>query len=980
MKKILFIFIFALLAVSCVKDSFQNDDELVGEGMVRIKGTAMTPPLSDVSVSTRANIAHENVINNLCILIADENGFYVSRHEATNISQDSDNPLLWHFDVVLPLMSNPTLHFIANFKGQFSNDIDTNQRGKLLTEVISGLYDKRPDPNAGNYTEFVMWGFSKIQGNIDKTTRLVQPMIRNVSKIHIKASQNVINENRVIFSQLIVCNAKFAGAVAPFPFPADMSQEEIEKLDFANEPPASVEIGNYWSPEEPGAHENTMYVYPRRNRTDATVTRETALFLIVKAKFTAVNNPYPGKFTYYRIDIAEDETDPVTGKKKFYPYEIGRNRCYTIVINEVSGPGYLTMEEAIRNPSANNINVTVSRDPVNEVLDVVSNGQYKMGMSKKEITYFNEPAVKDTEWVEITRVWVESLIAPDDLTVGKIPDLSELKAVIYKNDDNLIAEDCLEFKDGEHHLHMELGGQGTARPYYKVMIKRNPCPTEGKRTALVAVRIGNLVRLVTITQSLNGELDVPNVVYLGWQSGDEVSIPIKAALGTPPFQRLTCNMRILNEQNGFISSKDHQNSFVLTNENSQVDAKLIANSTYYAQSTNMYREQSVEISAPGFNTKTVLVKQSKYLDGIYGSAIIGIYRDDDDTKVYTTSFGESEQAWSAKVTQGADFIRLGEGGSGVAESLEVGSYLSSSIGFDYRLISNNTGSDRFGKIVITYAKGNTHTLYVHQGFRDVAVNNGVRTTYWAASNVKTLSSDGTRRGFSVSPAYGGSMYKFGDLTYTPYNSVFPTWGKDYVTDIENYPVYVKSWVSASGNPRNYKAWSPCPTGYKLPTSNDYSTLAVKIAGDKAGENEFTGRAFKRVAWGRINDGDINLLRAGMLYVFEDSQGNVTNTLFLPAAGVRSQTYFGPGNDIKANGKLIYGHYTGTNHEAEYRFGNQGGCYWYTLTSTPKELNVPALNLYHDPDNNIGLEVMNASAANWHQISTSDAMPVRCVKK
>lgn len=957
-------------ATSCIKEDFAGT---VSDASLKFR--ISVPANTFASEWTRSGGSRAYDVENLSVFVVDVNGQYRGRYTPSILFAENENRTQWLAEVPLPEVDgNVTLHFIANYNDNLPADIDSPSTiGKLITELIPSFTDQRPDPNAEDYGSFVMWGLV----HLDKLTSLGEgepisvSLIRNVSTMSIEFDQKIINDRIFEFEQLTLYNVRKAGTVGPFPFPADMEDATLRAMTKATEP-STGEIGNYEG--KPG--QTTLYCYPRQNRTwNPPLDRDDCTFLILKGKYK--NSKTPDAYCYYRIELTSKEVDPTTGATKFQAYEIKRNVNYVVHVNEISGPGYNTVEEAIKYPSSNNINTVLSDVPSTDIIDVISNGQYKLGFSRSTVVLYGEPVVDDKDWFEVCKVYADELIEPDSLTVGDLPSLpDDLVCTLRNNTEGLLLFDGMTSgTDGRIYLKTEYH-HNDDNPYVSILAKRSRC-IGPKRTAEIDVQFGNLQNVITITQSENYDFDIPEVVYVGWKSLLDTNIPIRVENTAPAFTNLVCTLKIENESLGFLRYKNNQQTVILANQFSEGEIAVQTKSSYYAKTKDdgFYRTQKVIIEAEGFNPATVTVKQSKFLDGIYGTSLVGIMRGDNETDVYTTSFGNSEERWSAKVVQGEDFIRLGTAGSGSAELTEIGSNTSGNIDFDYRLLQNTTGKERFGRIEITYAKEQwVHNIYVCQGINDVSVTyNGV-TTQWASGNTVYYENDKALH-ISRSTSYPGAMFKFGDLTYTPYNPIEPSWGVNYAPyDI----LYTAAWGDATGNRGNWALWNPCPEGYQLPSAEQFKVWDVNIAGEDAGGNIVTGKPYQKVVWGRVSNSSTTMLRPGMLYVFLDEAGDVTKLFFLPAGGVRSETFRASTGNIKGNGKLLYGHYKGNPDDPENDFGNQGGAYWFRHDPSVSG-GVLCVDLYHDPKNNIGLDVLNRGGASWLGVSVGDAMPVRCVR-
>lgn len=955
--------------VSCIKEDFNLDP-----ASAAVTFRIAVPAGTVASGWSRAGGASAYNIENMSVFIVNSEGLYKGRYVPTKLFAENETQTQWTANVKLPeIQDKVTLHFIANYNDMLPDDIDSQANiGKKIEELIPSFVDSRPDPNADGYGPFVMWGLVKLDAlsSSETTEPISVSLIRNVSSVSIDFDPEIINNDIFQFEKMMLYNVRKAGTVSPFPFPDGMDQASLIALNKATEPPTG-EIGNY----EGEQGETMLYCYSRQNRTwKPALDRNSCTFIIIKGKYK--NSKTPEASCYYRVEMATKEEDS-QGNKIFHAQEILRNYDYRVRIDEISGPGYNTVEEAIKYPSSNNINTNLSVMPSEDIIDVTSNGQYKLGLSRSTVVLYGEPQQDDADWFEVAKVYAVNLIPPEDHTVGELPSLKDdLVCTVRNNADGVLMPDGMTEKDGKMHLKTEYHDD-PYNPYRSILVKRTECQQK-RRLATIDVQLGNLQNVITISQSQNQDFDIPAVVYVGWQSGLDATIPIKVANGSTGVNNLECTITLDQPVLGFLSYKNNQQKVTLVNQSSQVDAVLLTRAAYYAKSKDQdfYRSQKVIIDAEGFNPATVTVKQGKFLDGIYGTALVGILRGNEETDVYTTSFGNSEERWSAKVVQGEDFIRIGKANSGAAELTEIGSNTNGNIGFDYRLLRNTTGKRRFGKIEILYAKEQwVHNIYVCQGLEDVEVTHKGKTTKWASGNTVYHEND-TALYVSKSVAYPGAMFKFGDLSYTPYDPIDPSWGLDYTP---SSTLYTAAWNDVKGNSSNWRNWNPCPEGYRLPTADEFAVWNVKIDGEKAGDNEVAGRPYRKIAWGRVSNANSSQLRPGMLYIFLDDADNVTDLFFLAAGGVRSETAFAAtGQKIHGNGKLLYGHFTGLVEDPENNFGNQGGGYWFS--NNPGSGQVLSVDMYHDPNNNIGLDVLNAGGGGWLTISVNDAMPVRCVRK
>ena len=90
------------------------------------------------------------------------------------------------------------------------------------------------------------------------------------------------------------------------------------------------------------------YMYERKVSVRAGAEHqwsESPPHIIIKGRY---NNA--AAYSYYKVDLLRHGADG-----KSYYYNILRNFQYTFTIDQVAGPGYPTLEEAMNNPAGNNL-------------------------------------------------------------------------------------------------------------------------------------------------------------------------------------------------------------------------------------------------------------------------------------------------------------------------------------------------------------------------------------------------------------------------------------------------------------------------------------------------------------------------------------------------------------------------------------------------------------------------------------------------
>lgn len=101
-----------------------------------------------------------------------------------------------------------------------------------------------------------------------------------------------------------------------------------------------------------------------------------------------------GASSYYRMDLHQETTPGV-----YIPYDIVRNKHYTLVITEIQNGGYSTLAEAGNNhPSNAKYNVRIT-DPNSH--DIVSNGEYYLGLSNSEYIVYGDGTLNNLHAVTL---------------------------------------------------------------------------------------------------------------------------------------------------------------------------------------------------------------------------------------------------------------------------------------------------------------------------------------------------------------------------------------------------------------------------------------------------------------------------------------------------------------------------------------------------------------------------------------------------
>lgn len=304
MKRLIYLLALVLSVTSaCTDDSFKQDDpDGVREGYVTVNFNVDIPEPQEVS----SRAVNENLISDLQLLIFDENGRFISRHQAT-LSGSS-------YTATLPQSANKRiLHFIANYDwSSFNNQASVT---KDEHEIIPPLQS----------TNLIFWQRMVFNSGISAGTFASQQvsLVRNMAKFSLvnMLTSGLTNATFALFNQAS------AGTAAPF----NTVTKDFEQV--VTEP-----AGVTFTTSSPFGTTD-IFSFERKN---ASVTTNPT-YVIVKGT-------YAGSTCYYKIDLIDDNKNI---------YDIARNVWFKIVVESVTMAGYATLEAAQNSPASNNISASV---------------------------------------------------------------------------------------------------------------------------------------------------------------------------------------------------------------------------------------------------------------------------------------------------------------------------------------------------------------------------------------------------------------------------------------------------------------------------------------------------------------------------------------------------------------------------------------------------------------------------------------------
>lgn len=324
MKQLLYVLVLLLLG-SCMNEIPDNGNSSEG-GKVTVQFNVDVPEPQEVA--TRA--INENLISNLYLLIFDENGRFISRHQAT--------PSGSSYVVTLPQSNNKrVVHFIANYDWSSFNDAAfvTKDEGELIASLQS--------------TGLIFWQRMVLNTGINVSAFTAQPvsLIRNMAKFTLvnQPASGLSNAKFALF------NTASSGTVAPFNTVSRTFESVITE-------PAGVTFTGS------GIFDVAdIYTFERKNSTVTT-----------NPTYVIVQGTYAGATCYYKIDIIDNAKNM---------YDIQRNVWFKIVVESVSMAGYSTLDAAKSSPASNNISASV----LLQSYPTISDGSYVLSVDKTVVSF-----------------------------------------------------------------------------------------------------------------------------------------------------------------------------------------------------------------------------------------------------------------------------------------------------------------------------------------------------------------------------------------------------------------------------------------------------------------------------------------------------------------------------------------------------------------------------------------------------------------
>ncbi len=376
---LLMMVIFSLLPTGCSDDIDTITGSTVDDGKVRLR-IGLTLPEAQTAV-TRAFNRTDFEFDDLHVAVFVKQGdvYFLEEfvraespepewHETPNGTCPGSNH--WDFGVVLSKTDTPRrLHFIANYPGL---TMGLGEEGNLIGRLVT-------DESIDGGQHDVYWNYLDVDSIQDGTQEQLRdiPLVRNFTKVEIKVEpkDGVDLNSKFQLLGYAMHNVPTKGTVAPYNSANGTFANYVVKnagvyscQSYDNLEQTQGYVGN-----EPYDNElinltdfigvgEAFYMY---ERTHVNVDDPTCM--IIKGKYrTDTNISFDNiEATYYKLDFIHRDNNTNTNVY----YNMLRNFVYTMNIVDVTGEGYGSPEEAIKNPASNNISGNANIDDFTNISD-----------------------------------------------------------------------------------------------------------------------------------------------------------------------------------------------------------------------------------------------------------------------------------------------------------------------------------------------------------------------------------------------------------------------------------------------------------------------------------------------------------------------------------------------------------------------------------------------------------------------------------
>lgn len=394
MKRLFYILTSLLVLSSCTDElSVSNEYRDVREGDdVKVQFTINAPEEGIAETRTLGDMtdAAQKALN-LWVLVFDNNGLFLQAAKATpsdNVGHDGHTDT--DFSVILNATSNQRrIHFVA-FDGnadagglvtQISNTM--NNPGSEAEKIAQELY--ATGGQAVYWQRIVVSGINKVmpeqfvEGGIPKGVfedyNTCIPLVRNFAKVTVAPKNGSIPN--FTFSGFTIINVPDRGTIAPYNGgfveyvngKVQKTYEAITALGYEGSTPSGT---TYTTAGVNDISDAAHFLYETPNSSGDAKGRTA---LIVKGTYNGDNGAKEG---FYKVDLIYN--DGSEGASNIF-YNILRNYEYKVTINEVTGYGHTSFNEAVASAASNNL----SSSTVTANLTRISDGEQMIEVTN---TYF----------------------------------------------------------------------------------------------------------------------------------------------------------------------------------------------------------------------------------------------------------------------------------------------------------------------------------------------------------------------------------------------------------------------------------------------------------------------------------------------------------------------------------------------------------------------------------------------------------------
>lgn len=377
MKKLLYIICIPLILLSCIYDVTLEETTTSNTHSVEATLTLQTPTAT-VDVSTRAiSVGDEHVITNVEVLAFSmtnpmDDGTFAYRATATLINGTAADK---SFKVILQPISGQPLQKLVVLANPGTLLDGKDFTGMSRTNALALLEMDCPTTgwkvnSSTDFTPLPMYGETlptPITGTGSRPVAFNVTLLRALAAIDVLVDTSIRDDFKL--DEIYLCNASGTGRLASATWPPQ-----------ANAPTSPT---GGWNPLA------TVIDYSSAGITDRH-TLQCAIYTFEAPAYHPTNSPaapylilggsWQGQSTsYYRADFygQPDSQIPTTG---YLP--LLRNHQYTVVITNVSGPGYPSVTEAAANIFSGLTATTSTIDQSLDIGHVVWDGRHYLGVSQ----------------------------------------------------------------------------------------------------------------------------------------------------------------------------------------------------------------------------------------------------------------------------------------------------------------------------------------------------------------------------------------------------------------------------------------------------------------------------------------------------------------------------------------------------------------------------------------------------------------------